>query len=238
MNESIHPIHSSITSKKQNTMSNNQHKRKQYEQECNETVDDLAFAATFAIVPTFDNSPTKQESNDITLDDSSSSTCNIETSEEGAPQNDDNGTHIDDETCNTATVVTIPALANGDTTKKSATLPIQENERITNEDEKSDECESDVDLSEALKQMDEEDSGDEGGKGKKKNAERTAPQTQNELDLYSCPIADLEKRLDLDLDLKNTLLFSRNSTGIMSSCVTKDRLKIVSSAVARMHCFL
>lgn len=217
-------------------MSNNQHKRKQYEQECNETVDDLAFAATFAIVPTVDNSPTKQESNDITLD-SSSSTCNNETGGEGAPQNDDNIIQIDDERCNTATVVTAP-LANGDTTEKSAILPIQENERIsTNEDEESDECESDIDLSEALKQMDDEDSGDEGGKGKKKNAERTAPKTQNELDLYSCPIADLEKRLDLDLDLSNTLLFSRNSLGIMSSCVSKDRLKIVS-AVARMHCFL
>ena len=210
-------------------MPDNPHKRKQHEEEC---IDDLAFAATFAIVPTIDTS-TKQGSNDIKLD-SSSSTCKIEA--EG-PQMDSEIIGIDDETYTTTSVNTTSTPSDEGTTEKSPTLPTQEQNERVGEDEESDECESDIDLSEALKQMDEDDSGDEGGKGKKKQSERTAPKTHNELDLYSCPIADLEKRLDLDLDFKSTLIFSRNSRGIMNSCVSKNRLKIVSF-VASMHYLL
>lgn len=197
-------------------------KRKQLEESDPSTVDDLEFAANFAIVQSPGNPPIKQSPNDET-----SSSTSQETVEESTNAIEKESQKPEVQSCDVSDAEESSTKVDVDTNGISPEMPVQENEKGENDDSKEDsDNESDIDLSEAIREMDENDSEDEGGRGKKKKSERTVPKTQNELDLYNCPMVDLEKRLGLDLDLKSTLIFSKSDPGIMVSCVSMDRLSV------------
>lgn len=164
-------------------MSNNQQKRKYSQQDdFAGTMDDLAFAATFAIVED------EQESSKENLTEKEGATDDTDSKEDGSS----------DESLNVV----------GD-----------KNEMRGEENDDSDD-ESDVDLSEQLAKMEDED------KPKSKNSRIVVPTTQNEIDLYNCPVNDLEKKLNLDLGISDILLFHPSDTGIMNAKVASDRIRL------------
>jgi hypothetical protein len=158
-----------------------QHLGEYHDEEVEEVVDDLAVAASFALI----TSPV-QESHRKNDDDSNDEESTSDTSDSDDSESNDRS---DEES------------------EKNTTSNHDDN---NDDDENSDI--SDIDLSEQLAKMKDDDASDdgEGGRGKKKGgAINYKPTTQNEIDLYSCPIADLKEKLNMDLDFddsKNTML--------------------------------
>lgn len=97
-----------------------------------------------------------------------------------------------------------------------------------NEDEvdSSEDDESDVDLSRELAQMESDD--DEPKQGSKSNR-IVVPKTQNELDVYNCPVTELEKTLDLGLELGDALVFEPSESGVMTARVQVDRIRLAGN---------
>ena len=147
-------------------------------------VDDLAFAATFAIVTTPDiplqETKEVETKEDIDIDDDDES-ASEESEDELDPANTVRDNQVDDE---------------------------------------SSDDESEVDLTEELREIEEMEDQTKGG-GK---TQIVIPTTQNEVDLYNCPVNELEKRLNLDLGVSETLLFHPTDSGIMHAKVTSDRI--------------
>ena len=83
--------------------------------------------------------------------------------------------------------------------------------------------ESDIDLSEQLSKMENED------QPKSKNSKIAVPKTQNEIDLYNCPVTELEKRLDFDLGISDVVLFHPSHVGIMNAKVSLDRIRLAGN---------
>jgi rRNA processing protein Gar1 len=83
--------------------------------------------------------------------------------------------------------------------------------------------ESDIDLSEQLSKMENED------QPKSKNSKIAVPKTQNEIDLYNCPVTELEKKLDLDLGISDVVLFNPSYVGIMNAKVSLDRIRLAGN---------
>jgi len=146
-----------------------------------EVADDLAFAATFAIVPTElpRQEPTKAKI-DVKEDDSSTD-----------------------------------ASDNHDENKMRDVHGLDD-------DEDSSSDESDVDLSEELARMEKEDEP----KKASQNSRIVVPTTQNEVDIYNCPVKELEKKLDLDLGVSDVLLFRPSDAGVMHARITPDRIRL------------
>jgi len=146
-----------------------------------QVVDDLAFAASYAIVPTElpRQAPTKVKI-DVKDDDSST----------GA-----SGNH-----------------------EENKMRDVQE----LDDDEDSSSDESDVDLSEELARMEKEDEP----KKASQNSRIVVPTTQNEVDIYNCPIKELEKKLDLNLGVSDVLLFRPSDAGVMHARITPDRIRL------------
>jgi len=159
-----------------------------------EVVDDLAFAASFAIITSPD-------------------VPNIGKPPQVPPTSTDEIKNSDEKDIITFNEATKIAL---DETVK------RHDKNDTETDEESSDDESDVDLSEQLAKMEKEDSVP------KKNNRIVVPTTQNEIDLYNCSIADLEKRLDIDLDIhggedSTAMIFERSeSSGILNAKVAWD----------------
>ncbi len=165
-------------------MSRQQQKRKseQPDSYC-EVVDDLAFAASFAIV-TIPDVPepsnlvqVKREADEIPVGDG--------TSDESSDEEDE----------------------------------VKSRKEI---DEDSGD-ESDIDLSQQLAQMENDDAP------KAKTSRIVVPKTQNEIDLYNCPISDLDKKLDLDLGISDVLLFHSNDFGILNAKVSAERIRLAGN---------
>jgi hypothetical protein len=146
-----------------------------------QVLDDLAFAATFAIVPTElpRQAPTKVKV-EVKEDDSS---------------NDASGNHDENK---------------------------MRDVQGLDEDEDSSSDESDVDLSEELARMEKEDEP----KKASQNSRIVVPTTQNEVDIYNCPIKELEKKLDLNLGVSDVLLFRPSDVGVMHAKITPDRIRL------------
>ncbi|GFH58852.1 hypothetical protein CTEN210_15328 [Chaetoceros tenuissimus] len=147
-------------------------------------VDDLAFAATFAIVTT----------PDIPLQE----TKEVETKEE---------IDIDDED---------ESSSDESEDEKDPANAVRDNQV---DDESSDD-ESEVDLTEELREIEKMEDQTKGA-GK---TQIVIPTTQNEVDLYNCPVNELEKRLNLDLGVSDVMLFHPTDRGIMHAKVTSDRI--------------
>jgi hypothetical protein len=166
-------------------MSGYQQKRKYNQQDgYTEAVDDLTFAAGYAIVTTPDvpPEPTKQNLSKGATDD-------IQIEEDTSDESSDDG---------------------------------DKTEMRSKGDEDSGD-ESDIDLSEQLAKMEKED------QPKPKNSRIVVPTTQNEIDLYNCPVADLEKKLELDLGISDVLLFHPSNIGIMNAKVSLDRIRLAGN---------
>lgn len=148
-------------------------------------VDDLAFAATFAIV----TAP------DIPLQE----TKEVETKEDIDIDDDDESSSEESED------------------EKDPANTVRDNQV---DDESSSDDESEVDLTEELREIEKMEDQTKGG-GK---TQIVIPTTQNEVDLYNCPVNELEKRLNLDLGVSETLLFHPTDSGIMHAKVTSDRI--------------
>ena len=82
--------------------------------------------------------------------------------------------------------------------------------------------ESEAGLSEQLARMEKEDFP----KKAQQNSRIIVPTTQNEVDLYNCPVAELEQKLDLDLGVSDILLFQPSDSGVMHAKITSDRIRL------------
>ena len=200
--------------------------------EIQEIVDDLAFAATFATAyvtstSTFSTS-TNEDEPQSTFDSKMEeemveniANAGIKMGVTDINQNHESDNDSDDDT---------------DSKGESRTRDEKEETNGNNQDDDDDsDDESDVDLTTFLTQMQEEEDKDPSTSFQKntmaKNKTPTATtsaststnilKTQNELDLYNCPIEDLEKLDILDLNI-NTHDENKNE-------ITSDQIKIIGS---------
>ena len=189
-----------------------------------ETVDDLAVAASFAMAGLVgmagDGGNANQEEEDTSSDDDDEESSEDDDDEEEPSEDEkaggkdaDNNTYANDEEKTTEESPAKDNNVNGVNANDNA-----------KEDSDSDD-ESDVDLSEALARMvgesgDEagasDDEGADGGgrrrgargsgrRGKPKAESSTAPlRTENEIDPYACPVSVLEEKLAIDLRVDTT----------------------------------
>eukprot|EP00979_Chaetoceros_neogracilis_P005370 scaffold982_cov234-Chaetoceros_neogracile.AAC.10 len=162
-------------------MNTSQSKRKYNHQQnsyAEEAVDDLAFAASYAIVTTPDikipiESPGKKPTNSLNERDRDG---------EGIAAVQSKSQHGND---------------------------MREAKDSDSEQDSSDD-ESEAGLSEQLARMEKEDFP----KKAQQNSRIIVPTTQNEVDLYNCPVAELEQKLDLDLGIsKNDEIITKNQLG-------------------------
>ena len=183
------------------------HNLEEYGQE--EVVDDLAVAASFALITSPVQEPHREkEQYDEDEDDDSE--------EESTESSSDNSTDTEDE----------------DQLDETSDKVNEKHDAIA--DQSSDD-ESDIDLSEQLAKMKDDDASDDGGGGggrgrKKSGTQSYKPTTQNEIDLYSCPISDLKEKLNMDLDIddsKNTILFQPSLLpGVLVGIVPSTRINV------------
>ena len=181
----------------------------EYHEDEEEVVDDLAVAASFALITSPVQEPHRENEDSGDSDEESTS----DTSDSDESENNDRS---DEE-------------SEKDTTSN----------HDNNDDENSDI--SDIDLSEQLAKMKDDDASDdgEGGRGKKKGgAINYKPTTQNEIDLYSCPISDLKEKLNMDLDFddsKNTMLLQPSLLpGILVGIVPSTRISLAGHVKAHL----
>jgi Gar1/Naf1 RNA binding region. len=172
-------------------------------------VDDLEFAANFAFVttPTTDSTPstlpihkpTTRMHPEETLDQDDQES---DSSSDSSDEKDDTERGVDDD---------------DDDDDDGVDEGNNDGEVDSSEDD-----ESDVDLSKELAQMENEE--DEPKHGSKSNR-IVVPKTQNELDVYNCPVTELEKTLDLGLELGDVLVFEPAGSGLMTARVQVDRIR-------------
>mmetsp|Transcript_11337 Transcript_11337/g.21216 ORF Transcript_11337/g.21216 Transcript_11337/m.21216 type:complete len:666 (-) Transcript_11337:1731-3728(-) len=194
-----------------------QQKRKNYVYEDvyeEENVDDLEFAAKFAIVtsPTTDNIPTS--SDDFPNQHPATNKGVNNKLDQEADKNELLGDSSNDED--------VTKRDNGDDNDDD-----DNDERNSKEAASSEDDESDVDLSQELAKMDSDDE-DEPKHGSKRN-HIVVPTTQNELDVYNCPVTELEKTLDLGLEIGDALVFEPDESGVMIARVQEDRIRLAGN---------
>jgi hypothetical protein len=181
-------------------------------------VDDLAFAATFATIPSIATETIDTNTCSITSVDARNTDSNdnkpegngMEIVAEKEPLTIDgkNG-----EECNSESIEIISNI--------KATFVARNDDNDDDDDDDDSDDESDVDLTKELMQMQQEEDDNEKGqnqrnKGKNNRkgsscentnakVQRNILKTQNEVDLYNCPVEDLKKLdiLDLDINIKN-----------------------------------
>ena len=146
----------------------------QREAETSEIVDDLAHAATFALM-------------------ASPSPSAAPVAPTGAPDNDDG-----EEDDNEIEVMDDDEASSSEEDEDGLGVTGEEEKKST-ENESDDDDESDVDLAEAVAKMQEqEDAEDEPA-----TAKISAPKTEHELDAYQTPIQELEKHLQFQLTVED-----------------------------------
>ena len=182
------------------TMSGYQQKRKynnnqQHDFNSEEIADDLAFAATFALVytPDIPEPPTQKPPQ--------APTDNIDIDEDDSSDDDDDSSDEKNQ--------------------------IRDTDAGPADDDSDDE--SDIDLSEQLAKMEEDDAPKKGSQ----NSRIVVPTTQNEIDLYNCPVAELEKKLDINLGVSDVLIFQPSDAGVMNAKVSLDRIRL--AGVIKFH---
>lgn len=196
------------------------------------TVDDLAHAATFAMMTMIPN-PTGVLSDVEKL--------NIVNSQETEnEQNDD-----DDE------AIEIDTFTDGEESISPQHAPAVACDDDDDNDDDDDDDQSDIDLTNELAKMDDDenlddDEEEEGGTSTcNKNIPRP-PKTENEMDAYRTPIQELEKHLQFRLTVtpeesgttvKNSRLTSSNLqlAGRIKHYMAFDRTVVVESAVVNPH---
>ena len=160
----------------------------QYEEE--EFVDDLAFAANFAIVPPLQSSPFQVKDGSQTADDcagtgpiiSPQDEDEIDIVEESSESKTEDGN--DDKESGGKS----DESKNDDEAKDDGSVSSVESDETNGEDD--DDTNSDVDLVESMQRM----------QSNENDGDRTAPpRTENELDPYRTPISQLEQHLQCQL---------------------------------------
>ena len=163
-------------------------KRRGWHAEDEPITDDLAIAAAYAVAPPPPKTTSKEaidhdddDSNEIELDETSSND-----DDQKMPANDEPG---DESTDNI-----IPST-------EQSNEPNKANDNDSNKNNDDDDDESDVDLTEALQQMD-ADENDVDGMDKQQQGESLIPKTQNEIDPYHAKIQQLEAILGTSLSVE------------------------------------
>lgn len=195
-----------------------------------EVVDDLAHAATFAMM-TSEGLPSQSE-----YSVTSSAGVLRENKEADAEEAETDEISIDD----SATSSDIDDQSE----VKNRSYDLEEGD---DEDKDDDDDQSDVDLAAELAQMDPEETIDEeDGDGIHSNRASLPPKTENEVDAYKTPIQELEKHLQFQLsvspDASNVTVpnFSASSTtlrlaGKIKHYMALDRTVVVESSVSNPH---
>ena len=183
-----------------------------------EEVDDLEFAAQFAVVPQVSQQPVDDEAS------GSAATPQVE----DAMKSDDDEIDVD--------------VDDGDESESEEASNQGEGvDQSTGQDEVDDEDDEEDDLSLqeiVAKMQDAEEDEDEEGEGGP--AAKAPPKTRNELDPYVTPIAELEKHLKttLTVEEKDKLFLGNSSTsstnlslaGTLKNHMVADRTVVVESA--------
>ncbi len=219
--------------------------KRQWVDEEDETVDDLAHAATFAMMTMVPN-PTPFVSDTVIADDASNKDATFldTVNQTGRDVCDDDKDDIEIES------------SIDDEKSICGENKATENHNHNDEDEKDeddDDDQSDVDLAEELAKMDADENGDDEDENENEEGRNTGgsniprpPKTENEVDAYRTPIQELEKHLQFrltvtleesDTTLKNRSLISSNLqlAGRIKHYMGFDRTVVVESAVTNPH---
>jgi rRNA processing protein Gar1 len=193
---------------------NRRPKRRHTEPYEQETVDDLAYAATFAMMgPPVSESTAEHENTTSVVDNSNDDEIEIEEEEEENATEKESGKDSRND-------------------HESSTQEIPENKDAEEDDDDDDDDDDDLDLNLAAMEDDMDETKDPSGDS------NAAPKTAHEVDAYKTPIQELEQHLhfSLTVDNSNTPAKSRqlNSSNLISAGKVKhymmhDRTVVVES---------
>jgi hypothetical protein len=192
---------------------NRRPKRRQTEPYEQETVDDLAYAATFAMIGLPVSESTAEHENTMSVDISNDDEIEIEEEEEENVEEKESGKDSGND-------------------HESSTQEIPGNKDAEEDDDDDDDDDDDIDLNVAAMEDETDEAKDPSGDT------NAAPKTAHEVDAYNTPIQELEQHLHfrLTVDNSNTPAKARqlNSSNLISAGKVKhymihDRTVVVES---------